>query len=63
MLGNNMDKQTAHETLDSKACGMEEICLGLGHGHSELNEDDFEYIEDACEQILEAVKYLKSKSS
>ena len=53
-----MNKKDIYNVLETKANGLEETCLGLHHGNSDLSESDIEYIFDALEDMTEAVKDL-----
>lgn len=53
-----MSKKAIYELLELKACGMEEICIGLRHGNFDLTPRDIVYIKDSCEEMLEAVDKL-----
>ncbi len=54
-----MDKKEAYRMLDSSSCGLEETCIGIRKMHRDLTEKEIEYIEEALEEITEAINFVK----
>ena len=53
-----MRNRDAYKTYEMKANGQEETCLWLRHENSDLSAGDIEYIQDALEEMTEALSVV-----
>lgn len=53
------EQQDACKVLESNSCGLEETFLTSGRDF-DVNEDDLDWAETACEEILAAIKTLRA---